>query len=156
MDIESKAYAPLFERYGSIHNDAEIRIRDTFYRPDKLRSFDSVKSEDRSAERMIKQCEELIKQLTAYRQDLVARYNELATMTSEYRVNLERNREYGGKITYEVVLWKIYEDGTEVSTTLKSFTGKERHKAIAYFEQYKRDHAGIKSLKNIEKHQWER
>ena len=85
--MENKeGYSALFERYGSPSEEAEIRFYGYLTRPDKLDTFKRIRDNDDSAARMIADCKHLVAQLTAYRQDLAKRYNELATMPSRDRL----------------------------------------------------------------------
>ncbi|MDY2909020.1 MAG: hypothetical protein SOT16_00620 [Oscillospiraceae bacterium] len=111
---------------------------------------------DGSAARMIRECEALITQLTAYRQDLVTRYNELATMARQDRVLLERCPKYDGKIVYYVRMFTDYEDGTTVNTSSQAFEGRDRRKALARFEEMQKQRPGIEAEKRIEKRSWEK
>lgn len=156
MEIENKAYSPLFERYGSPSREAEIRLYGYLTRPDKLDTFGSIEDADREAARLIADCKRLVTQLSAYRQDLAARYNDLATMPSRERLVLERLPSSGRGVMYYVHLFRDYEDGTTVCTATETFEGRDRHKAIARFEELRKQRPGIAAEKRIEKRQWER
>lgn len=156
MDTSKANYNPLFERYGSACSEADIKIYGYLTRPDKLDAFERIRYMDDSAARIIADCNRLVSQLSAYRQDLVKRYNELATMPSRDRLLLERVPQYNGKIVYYIRLFTDYEDGTTVAETLAAFEGRERSKAIARFEELKKQRLGIKAEKRIEKRSWEK
>lgn len=156
MEIENKAYSPLFERYGSPSREAEIRLYGYLTRPDKLDTFDRIRHMDDNAARLIADCKHLVTQLSAYRQDLAARYNDLATMPSRDRLVLERVPNYSGKITYYIRVFTDYEDGTTVNTSSETFEGRDRHKAIARFEEIRKQRPCIEAEKRIDKKQWER
>ena len=149
-------YANLFERYGSPSEEAEIRFYGYLTRPDKLDTFERIRCMDDSAAQMIANCKHLVAQLTVYRQDLAKRYNELATMPSRDRLLLERVPNYIGKIVYYIRFFTDYEDGTTVCTASEAFEGRDRHKAIARFEELKKQRPGIEAEKRIEKQQWEK
>lgn len=154
MDISSASYSPLFEQYGSLRREAEVKMYGYLVRPDKLDTFKSVQHMDANAARLIAECKRLVTQLTAYRQDLAKRYNELATMPSRDRLLLERVPKYNGKIEYYIRFFTDYEDGTTVNTASEVFEGRERSKAIARFEELKKQRPGIKAEKRIEKRSW--
>lgn len=156
MDISKANYNPLFERYGSPCREAEIKLYGYLTRPDALDTFDRIRRADDSAARIIADCKRLVSQLTAYRQDLAKRYNELATMPSRDRLLLERVPQYSGKIVYYIRFFTDYEDGTTVNTASEVFEGRERSKAIARFEELKKQRPGIKAEKRIEKRSWEK
>ena len=149
-------YANLFESYGSPREEAEIRLYGYLTRPDKLDTFNRIRDNDDRAARMIADCKHLVAQLTAYRQDLAKRYNELAKMPSRDRLLLERAPHYSGKIIYYIRFITEYEDGTTVCTASESFEGRDRHKAIARFEELKKQRPGIEAIKDIETRSWER
>lgn len=153
----NKIYAPLFERYGSPTRSAEFsRSYTHLYRPDLIESVESVASYDGQAKRVIAECQALIEQMTAYRQDLAARYNELVTMLSRDQLVLERVPNYSGKITYCIRFFTVYEDGTRCETASERYDGKARHKAIARFEALKKERRNAEFIKDIAKKQWER
>ena len=151
-----KSYSSLFTRYGSPSEEAEIRLYGYLTRPDKLDTFKRIRDNDDSAARMIADCKHLVAQLTAYRKDLPKRYNELATTPSRGSIELQRYRGYHGGVTYYIRFWTQYDDGTRVETATEIYSGKDRHKAIARFEELKKQRPGIEAVKDIEKRSWER
>ena len=155
MEIENKAYSPLFERYGSPSREAEIRLYGYLTRPDKLDTFDRIRHMDDNAARLIADCKRLVTQHSAYRQDLAARYNELVTMLSREEIKLERVNCYGS-ISYYLRFTTVYDDGTRCETASERYDGKARHKAIARFEALKKERRNAEFIKDIAKKQWER
>lgn len=151
MDTSKANYNSLFERYGSACSEADIKIYGYLTRPDKLDTFERIRYMDDSAARIIADCNRLVTQLVAYRQDLAKRYNELATMPSRDRLLLERVPKYNGKIVYYIRFFTDYEDGTTVNTAYEVFEGRDRSKAIARFEALKKQRPGIDAEKRIAK-----
>ena len=149
-------YDSLFQRYGAPSKEAEIRVLGWLRRPDALDTFGSIEHADREAARLIAQLEGLAEALKEYRGDLVKRYGELATMPSTERLLLERVPSSGRGVMYYVHLFRDYEDGTTVCTSTERFEGRERHKAIARYEELRKQRPGIAAEKRIEKRQWER
>lgn len=149
-------YDNLFQRYGVPSKEAEIRVLGWLRRPDALDTFGSIEDADREAARLIAQLEGLAEALKEYRGDLVKRYGELATMPSSERLLLERIPSSGRGVMYYVHLFRDYEDGTTVCTATETFEGRDRHKAIARFEELRKQRPGITAEKRIEKRQWER
>lgn len=150
------SYTELFQRYGSPSDTADIRLTAYLTRPDKLDSFDRVKSFDDSVARMIADCKRTVSQLVEYRQALAARYNALATMPSRDRLELQRHASYGSKrITYYIRHLRTYEDGTLVEIACESFPGKERRAAFSRFDELLKEHPGIEYTKDIERRPWE-
>lgn len=139
----------LFTRYGRPSGQAEIRLQQWLYAPETCRSFDEVQRQDDRASRLIADCEHMITQLREYRQDLARRYNDLATMPSRQRIELQRYKSYRGNVEYYVRRWTIYEDGTEQETETETFSGKDRHKALKRFAELQKQHPGIEVKSNI-------
>ena len=121
--------------------------------PKQLLYWDGYAAQD------IAKAEELIQTLKEYRQAIAERYSQLATMPYKIRLELVRQASwygYGKGVTYHIAIKKIYQDGTEQDELRENFTGKERHKALARFEELKKQRPGIEAIKDIEKSQWER
>lgn len=153
----NKVYLPLFERYGSLTEAAEFRQGIHYLRrPDVVKSVEEVAAFDKDAARVIEECQTLIEQMTAYRQDLTLRYGELSTMSNHTVVKLQRYRGYNGVISYYIRFMTVYEDGTKFETACESFSGKERHKAIARFKELKKLHKNYEFIEDIAKKEWER
>ena len=150
------SYTDLFQRYGSPSKEAEIRIWGYLTAPEACASFDQVAQYDKRAAQLIAECKHLVTQLIDYRQALAARYNALATMPSHDSLTLQRYVNYSGRITYYVRHFRHYEDGTTVETETETFTGKERHKALARFDDLLKQYPGIEATRDIERKSWER
>lgn len=154
MQID-KSYAALFERYGSPSREADIRLTAWLVRPDKLDTFDRIRHYDDDAARLIADCKRLERQLLEYRQDLAARYGELATMPSTETLKIEREPRASG-IRYHVTISRTYSDGTTVDVLRETYTGQERSKALARFAELQKQRPGIASVKDIARRSWER
>lgn len=148
------SYEKLFSRHGSPSKEAEIRITAYLIRPDTL-TADRIPWNDGSAARVIGQCQAMIEQLTEYRQALAERYAALATAAYKDRLEIERYPGYGG-IKYYVRIIRTYEDGTTEALLSETYSGAERHKALARFEELKKQRPGIETLKDIARRSWER
>lgn len=147
----------LFSRYGHPSTEADIRISGYLLRPDQLDTTARVKDYDKSAERIIQELEEKIQQLKAYRIALAERYNYLATAPTVPVVRLIRQKTYQGRVFYYLTTYeRNLLDGKEVKTSTTTFPGKERHKAIAAYNDYIKAHPGIAAEIDIEKRSWER
>ena len=150
------SYESLFQRYGSLNTDAEIRITAYLIRPDKL-TADRIPWNDEQAARLISGCESLIASLKEYRQALAERYAMLQTAPYKLRLELKREAGWRGKgIDYYVNIYRTYEDGTEVMELNEHDTGKQRREVLARFEELKKQRPGIEIVKDIEKRSWER
>ena len=150
------SYADLFQRYGSPSEDAEIRILYYLRRPDSLDTFDRIKHYDERAAQLVSQCKTLIEYMSEYRQDLAARYNQLATMPSSRRLKIERYINYDNKKFYYIRHFTDYDDGTSVETETETFPGKERRAALARFAELKKQYPGIVAEMDIGKKAWEK
>ena len=150
------SYTDLFQRYGSPRKDAEIRILYYLQRPEALGTFDKSKHYDGEAAQIIAQCKKLIEDMSEYRQDLAARYNQLATMPSRRRLRLERYVNFNNKKFYYIRHFTNYDDGTVVETETETFPGKERRAALARFAELKKQHPGIVAEMDIDKKSWEK
>lgn len=105
---------------------------------------------------MVAQCKKLIEDMSEYRQDLAARYNQLATMPSRRRLKLERYVNYDNKKFYYIRHFTEYDDGTSVETETETFPGKERRAALARFAELKKQYPGIAAEMDIDKKSWEK
>lgn len=150
------SYRNLFQRYGSPSKEAEIRIWYYLQRPEALDTFDRIKHYDGQAAQLITQCNQLIEDMKAYRQDLAARYNQLATMPSRQRIKLERYVNYNNRKIYYIRHYTDYEDGTNVETKTETFPGTDRRAALARFAELKKQFPGITAEMDIEKKSWEK
>ncbi len=154
---QDKALKDLFSRYGHPSTEADIRINGYLLRPDQLDTVGRVQSYDQSAARLVEELEEKIRQLKVYRIALAERYNYLATAPTAPVVRLTRRKTYEGKVYYDLITYnRNLLDGQEVKTSSTTFPGKERHKAIAAYNDYIKAHPGIAAEIDIEKRSWER
>ena len=150
------SYTDLFRRYGAPSKDAEIRILYYLQRPETLDTFDRIKHYDERAAQLVSQCNTLIEYMSEYRQDLAARYNQLATMPSSRRLKIERYVNYDNKKFYYIRHFTDYDGGASVETETETFPGKERRAALARFAELKKQYPGIVTEMDIEKKSWEK
>ena len=125
-------------------------------RPDSLDTFDRIKHYDGEAAQIVAQCKKLIEDMSEYRQDLAARYNQLVTMPSRCRLRLERYVNFNNKKFYYIRHFTDYDDGTVVETETETFPGKERRAALARFAELKKQYPGSVAEMDIEKKSWEK
>ena len=150
------SYTDLFQRYGSPSKEAEIRLIYYLLRPEAMDTFDRIKQYDGQAAHIVAQCKKLIEYMSEYRQDLAARYNQLATMQRSRRSKLERYVNYDNKKFYYIRHFTDYDDGTSVETETETFPGKERRAALARFAELKKQYPGIVAEMDIGKKAWEK
>lgn len=135
-------------------HDEHIRVY--LQNPAKL-TQDRIKSYDDSAARTIEEAQQLIADLTEYRQALAARYAALET--SPYRLCLEIRRHpawSGGRVSFDLRLVRRYEDGTETEDLHEHYAGSDRRAALARFAALKQQHNGIEAIEDIARRSWER
>lgn len=150
------AYLDLFQRYGSTREDADIRLTGYLSRPDTL-TADRIKRNDESAARLIDECQELLTDLTEYRQALAARYAALATAAYHDRLELTRDPGYRGKtVIYFVRIVRTYEDGTTERVLDEKYFGTERRKAFSRFAELQKQRPGIETHQDTDRRPWER
>lgn len=154
---QNRTMQELFQRYGSPAREADIRISGYLLHPDDLDTTTRVKDYDKSAERIIQELEEKIRQLQVYRIALAERYNYIATAPTVPVVRLTRRKTYEGKVYYDLMTYnRNLLDGREVKTSTTTFPGKERRKAIEAYNDYVKAHPGITAEIDIEKRSWEK
>lgn len=146
----------IFTRYGSPCKEADIKFYSWLNRPDNCKTFEEIRHNDERAARLIAECKHMVSLMIEYRQDLAARYNQLATMPSKDSVMLQRHKSYNNSVNYYIRFFTEYEDGTKVETATETYAGAERHKALKRFEELQKQRPGIEYVKDIEKKQWER
>lgn len=150
------SYLDLFQRYGSPREDADIRLTGYLSRPDTL-TADRIKRNDESAARLIDECQELLTDLTEYRQALAARYAALATAAYHDRLELIRERRWReSPVVYHVQIVRTYEDGTTETPLHETYHGQERRKAFARFAELQKQRPGIETMQDTDKRSWER
>lgn len=154
MTIEE--YNAAFIRYGRKDTYTERTYRTYIHDPASINKTKDIMWEDKSTADDIARLQKEIEFLQFHRQQLAKRYGELETMGYTRQLTLKReHRTYSG-IHYYLTIDRIMEDGTAISELSETYPGKERHKAIARFQELKKKNPGIKSEKDIEKSRWEK
>lgn len=148
--------ADLFMKYGLPSTEANFTKYFYYQRADKLMDRKHITEADKRAERDIKELLQLVSDLREYRQALAARYASLETMSYQLKLELERRSNYNGKKFYDVRITRTYEDGSMVKEFEESYPGTERHKALARYEELKKQRPGIDCTKDIAKKSWEK
>ena len=143
-------------RYSS-DDTASVQSWVYFYNPSKEYDLEYIKRHDLSAERYIKDLEELISDLKEYRQDLARRYSELASMPYTYKLYLVREKSWSTKkVSYTVRLARVLPDGKEIDEQKEVFSGSERKQAFELFADLKKARPGIETVQDTNKKQWEK
>ena len=147
------------DRFRSWCNEDVVQAHPyiTFYRPESMYSLDEIQRRDKYAAYDIDTLQKIIADLQEYRQDLAARYAELATTTYTYRLYLVREKSWcTKKVSYTVRLARVLPDGKEIDERREDFQGAERKKAFELFAQLKKERPGIEAIQDTGKKQWER
>lgn len=111
-----------------------------------------------SIRQKIEELQAAIETLQAYDQLLYDRAQEIVTAPWHQGLHLTRRKNYAtGKITYHLQLLKTYDvDGIAPEIIEETtFSGPDRHKAIAAFKATQKTHPGITAEMAIEKSPWE-
>ncbi len=123
-----------------------------FYDVSKTTYLQQLADRDKHAAQDIAELEALIADIKEYRQDIAKRYGELSTMGYSDTLTIKREFDCWSKVVrFHVTVKRTYTDGTTGEISREDFTGKERRQAIARFEELKKQHPGIKAIKDLEK-----
>lgn len=150
------SYHDLLNRFGYEQDTAEVRPYIYIQSPRKLSTPEEIAYRDKHAAESIAQLERIIEDLKDYRKALAARYGELETLPYTRVLKLERCPHWKGHIEYIVTITKTLSDGTKLKEIREVYTGKDRRKAIARYQELQKQFPGIASEMDIEKRQWER
>ena len=125
--------------------------------PAAMLDLKSLESADRRAADDIRRLESYAEALKLYRAAIAQRYQELATAPTVPVITLKRSTKtsYSG-IQYTLTEYRQYLDGTRAELRHTTYSGKERHKAIAAFNAAVKAHPGITAEMDIAKGRWER
>lgn len=142
-------------RWYKSDDSQEVRV---YVQDPATRKQSDIPYLDESAARAILEAQQLIADLTEYRQALAARYAELEAAPYHFRLELERRREgyRDVHIWYYVRIIKIYADGTEIAETEERYPGPERNKAFARYAALQKERPGIELRQDTERRPWER
>lgn len=150
------SYHKYLTRYGSPSDTAEIRPYIYLVDPGKLSTPEEIARRDKYAAENIAELEHIIEALKDYRKALAARYGELETMPYKRLLMLYRCVHWKGHKEYIVSITRICEDKTRIEELKEVYQGKERHKAIARYQELKKQYPGIESEMDIAKQKWEK
>ena len=123
----------------------------------KVADIDRLQMRDRNTAHAIKECEEAIKMLKGYREELAARALELTQMAATKRITLKRERDsYSNRVYYRLITAEVYSDGSEHELSRTTYEGADRHKAIADFNAMKKQYPQFEYILDIAKGRWEK
>ncbi len=144
------------------NSNGEAKVQPYCYllRSDKLDSLKRVEQYDKSAKDFIKGLKAYITVLEEYRQSLYDRAQFIIQSQTVYEMHLCITRRidyYHNRKYYTVTIYKAYNvSGIGYDKILsEEYTGKERHKALARFEELKKLYPNILTKKDIDKSKWE-
>lgn len=124
--------------------------------PAAMLDLKSLESADRRAADDIRRLESYAEALKLYRAAVAQRYQELATAPTVPVITLKRTKTSYNGIRYTLAEYRQYLDGTRTELRHTTYSGKERHKAIAAFNAAVKAHPGITAEMDIAKGRWER
>lgn len=147
-----------FTRYGHPSKDQEILLTGYFVRPDTITDTKQIEQFDHCASQLLSEIQEAQKCLQAYRFALAEQYNRLETAPKIPCVRLRRRKDsYSNKVFYYLDTYLLnLDNGAETDTKTKTYPGSDRWQAIKDYQQYLKDHPGIKAEMHIGKSRWER
>lgn len=148
-------YAEFYSRYGIQTNEYNYKVWIYGRRPADIYKLDVLQDEDKRSADKIAELESLIDCLKQHRQAIAARYQELSTAPTVPVITLKRTNTYNG-IQYTLAEYRQYLDGTRTEISHTSYSGKERHKAIADFNAAVKARPGITAEMDIAKGRLER
>lgn len=145
------------------NSNGEAKVQPYCYllRADKLDSLKRVEQYDKSAKDFIKGLKAYITVLEEYRKSLYERAQFIIQSQTVYEMHLCITRRidyYHNRKYYDITVYKAYNvNGIGYDRILsETYAGKERHKALARFEELKKLYPNILTQKNIEKLKWEK
>ena len=149
-------FADFYSQYG---RETDVYKHELYLygrRPGAIYDLDELQLEDKRSADKIAELESLIDCLKQHRKAIAARYQELSTAPTMPVITLKRtNTRYGG-IQYTITHYRQYLDGTRAEISHTTYSGKERHKAIADYNAAVKAHPGITAEIDISKGRWER
>lgn len=124
--------------------------------PAAMLSLRDLESADRRAADDIRRLESYAEALKQYRISIAKRYQTLSTAATVPVITLKRTNSSCYGIRYTITNYRQYLDGTRAEISHTTYSGKERHKAIAAFNAAVKAHPGITAEMDIAKGRWER
>lgn len=148
-------YKDFYSQYGMETKEYKHELYLYGRRPSAIYALDELQREDERSANMIADLEAMVDCLKQHRQAIAARYQELATAPTVPVITLKRTNTYNC-IRYTLTEYRQYLDGTRTELRHTTYSGKERHKAIAAFNAAVKAHPGITAEMDIAKGRWER
>lgn len=113
---------------------------------------------DGMARRDIADLEGVIKKLKDYRVQVAERAALLETAPYTLRLSIIRRKSWStDRVIYTITISRVYIDETinPLDVLHETYPGKERHKALARFNELKKQYAGIDTVVDIANGKWE-
>lgn len=126
--------------------------------PERFNQLSDCTRADSMARQDIAYLEGVIKRLKEYRVQVAKRAALLETAPYNLRLSIVRRRPWHtDPVTYSITISRIYLDKSirPLEILRETYPGKERHKALARFDELKRQYAGIETVVDIAKSKWE-
>lgn len=149
-------YNDFYSQYGIETKEYKHELYLYGRRPSAIYALDELQREDERSANMIDDLEAMVDCLKQHRQAIAARYQELSTAPTVPVITLKRTKTIYNGIQYTITNYRQYLDGTRTEISHTTYSGKERHKAIAAFNAAVKAHPGITAEMDIAKGRWER
>lgn len=149
-------YADFYSQYGRETNVYKHELYLYGRRPGAIYDLDELQREDERSANMIADLEAMVDCLKQHRQAIAERYQELSTAPTVPVITLKRTKTIYNGIQYTITHYRQYLDGTRAEISHTTYSGKERHKAIADYKAAVKAHPGITAEMDIAKGRWER
>ena len=138
--------------------EAEIRRNAYIKKADAIGSIKDIEHYERNAVEAIKAYEASIETLKEYRKTLYTRYQEICSAPFKLVLFMERRIKFDNRKSYIITISKRFtgKNIKDEEILREVFEGRERHKALARFEDLKKEYPNIENEKDIDKRSWEK
>ena len=111
---------------------------------------------DKYAQRDMERLLEATEQIKEYRKKLFEHTQSLQSEKSRLELKIRRYKRYNGAVSYYVTLTRQYEKENMYKNIInETYSGAERHKAIARYKELKKEYPSITHIEELEKSRWE-
>lgn len=135
-----------------------IRIYANMYNYEVVADIDTIKKYDDYAQSDITYLQAAINRMQEYRSKLYEHAQKLATAEYTLQVSIKREKRYyrDNKVYYYINIAKVFPGiGTE-PILAETYSGTERNKAIARYNELCKQYPQAEHVKSIDKARWEK
>lgn len=112
---------------------------------------------DKYAQRDLERLAEAAEKIKEYRKKLFEHTQSLQNEKSRLELKIRRYKRYNGAVSYYITLTRQYEKENMYKKIIdETYTGQERHTAIARYKALKKEYPNITHIEELEKNRWER